>query len=52
MGVIFLIKNGFAFFASEESAGHMVLRLPAGTIDEAGFTRWLRENSKRRPRKK
>ena len=52
LGIFSLVINGYDFFASEESAAHMVLSLAAGTIDEDGFAAWLRENSKRRPRKK
>jgi death-on-curing protein len=50
VGVIFLIKNGYDFTASEESATQVVLSLAAGELDETAFAAWMRENSKRRNR--
>lgn len=47
-GVLFLELNGFDFTASEEDATQAVLRLAAGSLDEAGYVAWLRENSKRK----
>ena len=47
-GVLFLELNGLSLTASEEDATQAVLGLAAGSIDEAGFTGWLRQNSRRR----
>jgi len=46
VGVLFLELNGYEFTASEEAAAQAVLGLAAGTIDEAGFSDFLRENVK------
>jgi death-on-curing protein len=46
VGVLFLELNGHEFTASEEAAAQAVLELAAGTIDEAGFSDFLRENVK------
>ena len=43
-GVLFLELNGFRFTATEDGAAEAVLALAAGNIDEAGYTRFLREN--------
>ena len=48
IGIVFLELNGFDFTASEEDATQAVLALAAGTLDEAGYTSWLRANVKRR----
>jgi death-on-curing protein len=50
LGVLFLELHGFEFKASEEDATQAVMELAAGTLDEAGYTAWLRENAKRRHR--
>jgi death-on-curing protein len=50
IGIVFLELNGFDFKASEEDATEAVLALAAGTLDEAGYTEWLRANVKRRRR--
>lgn len=47
IGVLFLEVNGHRFTASEEDATQAVLALAAGTLDEAGFTAWMRANSMR-----
>jgi death-on-curing protein len=47
IGVLFLEMNGHRFTASEEDATQAVLALAAGTLDEAGFTAWMRANSTR-----
>jgi death-on-curing protein len=47
---VLLELNGFDFKASEEDATQAVLPLAAGTLDEAGYTEWLRANVKRRRR--
>ncbi len=51
VGVLFLELNGFDFKASEEDATQAVVSLAAGTLDEAGYTRWLRTNSQARRRR-
>ena len=48
VGVLFLELHGFEFTASEAEATQGVMALAAGTLDEAGYTGWLRENAKRR----
>lgn len=48
MGVLFLELHGYDFKASEEDATQAVMGLAAGTLDEAGYTAWLRANAKRR----
>jgi death-on-curing protein len=47
VGVLFLELNGYHFNASEVDAADAVLAVAAGALDEAGFTRFLRENSTR-----
>ncbi len=47
-GVLFLELHGFAFEAREEDATHAVMAVAAGTLNEGGYTAWLRENSKRK----
>jgi death on curing protein len=48
LGVLFLELHGFEFKASEQNATQAVMELAAGTLDEAGYTAWLRENTKRK----
>jgi death on curing protein len=48
IGVLFLELHGFVFKASEEDATQAVMALAAGTLDEAAFTAWLRENVRRK----
>ena len=48
IGVLFLELHGFDFSASEADASQAVIDLAAGTLDEAGYTAWLRENAKRK----
>jgi death-on-curing protein len=48
IGVLFLELHGFAFKASEADATQAVMGLAAGTLDEAGYAAWLRENVRRR----
>ena len=45
VGVLFLELNGYRFNALEVDAADAVLAVAAGALDEAGFTRFLRENS-------
>lgn len=47
VGILFLELNGYSFNASEEDAAQAVLNLAAGTLDEAGYARFLRANSRR-----
>jgi len=51
IGVLFLELHGFDFTASEADATQGVMALAAGTLDEAGYTAWLRENVKRKRRR-
>jgi death-on-curing protein len=46
IGVLFLELHGFDFKASEADATQAVMALASGTLDEAAFTTWLRENAK------
>lgn len=48
VGVLFLELNGYRFVASEEDAAQAVLSLAAGTLEEAVFAGWMRENVKQR----
>lgn len=48
IGVLFLELNGYQFTASEEAAAQAVLELAAGTVDQAGFCKFLRANARRR----
>lgn len=43
-GILFLELNGFRFTATESAAADAVLALASGNLDEAGYTRFLREN--------
>ena len=43
-GVLFLELNGFRFTATESAAAESVVALAAGNLDEAGYTKFLREN--------
>jgi death-on-curing protein len=42
--VLFLELNGYRFVASEEDAAQAVLKLAAGTFDEADYSSFLRAN--------
>lgn len=46
-GYTFLARNGFLLNASEADAAQAVLELAAGTLDDSGFTAWLRDNATR-----
>ena len=46
IGVLFLELHGFDFKAREADAIQAVMALAAGTLDEAAYTAWLRENAK------
>jgi death-on-curing protein len=43
-GILFLELNGYRFAASEEDAAQAVLGLAAGTLDETGYSAFLRAN--------
>ena len=45
VGILFLELNGYRFTATQESAAQAVIALAAGTLDEAGYTSFLRENT-------
>ncbi len=49
--VAFLEFNGHEFTATEVDAVLQTLALAAGTLNEAGYAAWLRQNS-RRPRRR
>ena len=46
VGILFLELNGYRFNATEEAAPQAVLGLAAGTLAEAGYTAFLRANTK------
>ena len=48
IGVLFLELHGFDFKAREEDATQAVWDLAAGTLDEAGYAKWLRTNVRRK----
>ncbi len=48
LGILFLELNGYRFTASEEDAAQAVLGLAAGTLDETGYSSFLRGNVTRR----
>jgi death on curing protein len=48
IGVLFLELHGFDFKASEADATQAIMALASGTLDEAAYTAWLRENAKRK----
>jgi death-on-curing protein len=48
VGILFLELNGYRFTASEEDAAQAVLKLAAGTVDEADYGGFLRGNVARR----
>ena len=45
IGIVFLELNGARFTASEEAATQAVLGLAAGSLDDAGYAAFLRENT-------
>jgi death on curing protein len=46
-GILFLELNGYLFTASQEGAANAVLELAAGSLDEAGYSAFLRANGAR-----
>jgi death-on-curing protein len=48
IGVLFLELHGCVFTASEQDATQAVIALAAGSLDEAAFAAWLRENVSRK----
>jgi death-on-curing protein len=51
IGVLFLELHGFDFKASKADATQAVMALAAGTLDEAAYTAWLRENVRHKRRR-
>ena len=51
IGVLFLELHGFDFKAGEANATQAVMALASGTLNEAAYTAWLRENAKRKRRR-
>ena len=47
MGILFLELNSYRFTASEEDAAQAVLALASGSVDETGYSAFLRGNAKR-----
>ena len=45
VGILFLELNGYRVTANEEEAAQAVLKLAAGTLDEPGYTAFLRANT-------
>ena len=45
VGILFLELNGYRFTATQERAAQAVIELAAGTLDEAGYTSFLRANT-------
>ncbi len=43
-GILFLELNGYRFTATQECAAQSVIELAAGSLDEAGYTAFLRAN--------
>lgn len=48
IGILFLELNGYRFAASEEDAAQAVFKLAEGSLDEAGYSEFLRRNAVRR----
>ncbi|HEY6351067.1 MAG TPA: type II toxin-antitoxin system death-on-curing family toxin [Candidatus Angelobacter sp.] len=48
VGILFLELNGYRFTASEEDAAQAVLELASGSLDETGYSSFLRANVARR----
>lgn len=44
VGILFLELNGYRFSASEEDAAQAILELAAGTLEEADYGSFLRDN--------
>jgi death on curing protein len=44
VGILFLELNGYRFTASEEDAARAVLELAAGTLEQLGYSAFLRAN--------
>ena len=45
VGILFFELNGYRFIASEEGAAQAVLELAAGSLDEMGYSAFLRANA-------
>jgi death-on-curing protein len=50
IGILFLELNGYRFTASEEDAAKAVVELAAGSLDEQGYSAFLRANAARAKR--
>ena len=48
VGILFLELNGYHVTANEEEAAQAILNLAAGTLDETGYTAFLRANTAHR----
>lgn len=48
IGVLFLELNGYHFSADEESVAQAVIALAGGTLNEQGYTRFLRDHARRK----
>ena len=46
VGVLFLEMNGYRFTATEDDAAGAVFAVSDGTLDEAGYTLFLRRNTR------
>lgn len=46
VGILFLELNGYSFTASEEDAAQAVLKLAAGTLDEAEYANFCEKTTK------
>jgi death-on-curing protein len=51
VGILFLELNGYRFTASEEDAAQAVLALAAGSLNDAGYSAFLRANASRRKKR-
>jgi death on curing protein len=47
VGVLFLELNGYRFTASEEAAAQAIIGLAGGTLDEPGYSAFVRGNTRR-----
>ena len=45
LGILFLELNGYRFTASEEDAAQAILNLASGTMDEDGYSAFLRAHA-------
>ena len=52
VGILFVELNGYRFTASEENAAKAVLELAGGNLDEAGYSVFIRANTRRSKRRR